>query len=66
MLFCLLFFNEQADLRVKILFYLMCDQDNLITNKNGRVKTTIAMLTIIACMIPSEMIKMVSLFLKHC
>ena len=38
----------------------MCDEQNLITNKTGQVKTIIAKLTIISCMIPAEMIKMVS------
>ena len=59
-LFCLLFFQEREDIKASCLFYLMCDQNELITNRNGQVKTIIAMLTIISCMIPAEIIKTVS------
>ena len=59
-LFCLLFFQEREDIKASCLFYLMCDQNDLITNRNGQVKTIIAMLTIISCMIPAEIIKTVS------
>lgn len=60
-LFCLLFCDESYSNKITCLFYLMCDEDNLITSKNGQVKTIIAILTIISCMIPAEMIKIVSL-----
>ena len=59
-LFCLLFCEESPSNKITCLFYLMCDDNNLITSKNGQVKTIIAMLTIISCMIPAEMIKIVS------
>ena len=39
----------------------MCDDNEEITNRSDMVKTVIAMLTIISCLIPSEMIKIVSL-----
>ena len=42
------------------LFYLMCDENEEIPVTSDRVKTIIAMLTIISCMIPSELIKVVS------
>ena len=39
----------------------MCDQNDEITNRNGQqVNTIMAMLTIISCMIPAELIKSVS------
>ena len=59
-LFALLFSEESRPIKVSCLFYLMCDQNELITNRNGQVKTIIAMLTIISCMIPAEIIKTVS------
>ena len=39
----------------------MCDENEEIPVTSDRVKTMIAMLTIISCMIPSELIKLVSL-----
>ena len=59
-LFCLLFSNEGPRNKVDCLFYLMCDENEEITNSSDKVKTMIAMLTIISCMIPSELIKIVS------
>ena len=52
-LFCLLFSDETPANKVTCLFYLMADDQYLITAKNGQVKTIIAMLTIISCMIPA-------------
>ncbi len=59
-LFCLLFSEENPTEKITCLFYLMCDKNKLISHKNGQVKTIVAMLTIISCMIPAEMIKIVS------
>lgn len=60
-LFCLLFSNESPREKIECLFYLICDENDQITSNSDKVKTIIAMLTIISCMIPSELIKMVSL-----
>ena len=59
-LFCLLFCDETVSNKIECLFYLLCDEKELISNKSDMVKTVIAMLTIISCMIPAEMIKIVS------
>ena len=59
-LFCLLFFEESEDVKTNILFSLMCNRSNLITTRSEQVKIIIAMLTIISCMIPAELIKTVS------
>jgi len=34
-LFCLLYFIERKDIKVSCLFHLMCDQNDVITNRNG-------------------------------
>ena len=69
-LFCLLFSNEGPRNKVDCLFYLMCDDsstyrsssyrnnDHVISSRSEKTKTIIAMLTIIACMIPVEYIKL--------
>ena len=59
-LFCLLFSGENHRNKIECLFYLMCDENEEISNSSDKVKTIIAMLTIISCMIPSELIKIVS------
>lgn len=59
-IFCLLFFEGREDAKAACLFYLMCNQSNLITSRCEQVKTLIAMLTVISCMIPAELIKTVS------
>ena len=59
-LFCLLYFDERKEIRASCLFYLMCDENDKITSRNGQVKTIIAMLTLISTMIPAEIIKSVS------
>lgn len=60
-LFCLLFCEENPKDKVTSLFYLMCDENEMISHRNGQVKTIVAMLTIISCMIPAEMIKIAKL-----
>ena len=59
-LFLLLFCDETPANKVTCLFYLMCDDQNIITSRNEQVRTMIAMLTIICCMVPAEIIKFVS------
>ena len=66
-MFCILFCGDEQDYcrKVEYLFYLMCDDENVnstgsskITARNGNTKAIIKILTIIACMIPSEIIKL--------
>ena len=61
-LFCILFCGDDRNeysRRVEHLFYLMCDESShTITARSGNTKKYIAMLTIIACMIPAEIIKL--------
>ena len=59
-LFCLLFCDEQAPNKVQCLWHLM-SEDGQISSRSEKTRTVIAMLTIISCMIPCEIIKAVSL-----
>ena len=66
-LFCLLFSNEKPRDKIDCLFYLICDDNHEVASNSDKVKTIIAMLTIISCMIPSELIKIVSFyFISSC
>ena len=63
-LFCLLYFDERAEIKASCLFYLMCEDDDKIRSRDGQVKTIIAMLTLISTMIPAEIIKSVSILIN--
>ena len=60
-LFCILFCGDERQdyaRRVEHLFFLMCDgSSQMISQRSENTKKYIALMTIIACMIPAEIIK---------